>query len=246
MDPVIDHSSPVPLHAQVEAYLRELIRQEEYRGGALLPNELTLSKRFGISRNTFRTAMDRLVLEGLVVRKKGIGSRVNTAMLTTTLTEWDSFSREMTTKGRVLRTIAKEISWISASEEVAAAMDIQPGTQLCCLRRVKGVDGEPVVLFLSYFHPRVGIRTDETCDGRLYDVLQQRYDSIPEISEEEIGALPAGNAFSHPLRMPPEVPVLFRKRRVLNAAGKILELCYAYYRSDRFCYTIRIHRGKQP
>ncbi|HML49396.1 MAG TPA: GntR family transcriptional regulator, partial [Clostridia bacterium] len=139
MDRTIDHNSPVPLHAQVEAYLRELIRQEEYRNGALLPNELALSKQFGISRNTFRSAMDRLVLEGLVVRKKGIGSRVNTAMLTTTLTEWDSFSREMTTKGRVLRTIAKEISWVNASDEVAAAMDIEPGARLCCLKRVKGV-----------------------------------------------------------------------------------------------------------
>lgn len=242
----IDHNSPVPLHMQVEAYLRELIKREEYRGGALLPNELDLSKQFGISRNTFRSAMDRLVLEGLVVRKKGIGSRVNTAMLSTTLTEWDSFSREMTTKGNVMRTIAKEIRWVRASEEIAAALGVEPGAEVCRLERVRGVEGEPVVLFLSYFHPRVGIQRSETFDGRLYDILQQKYSSIPQISDEEIGALPCSGAFSQQLRMPLDVPVLFRKRRVLNAAGKILELCYAYYRSDRFLYTIRIQRGNQP
>ena len=57
----IDYSSSIPLHLQVEKYLRELIRQEEYQNGGLLPSEVDLSKRFGVSRSTFRSAMDRLV-----------------------------------------------------------------------------------------------------------------------------------------------------------------------------------------
>ena len=87
MEAAIDQNSPVPLHIQVEKYLRELITREEYRNGSTLPDEIRLSKQFGISRNAFRAAMDRLVLEGLVLRKRGVGSRVNTARITTILTE---------------------------------------------------------------------------------------------------------------------------------------------------------------
>lgn len=243
MENKINHDSPIPLHIQVENYLRELIKQEEYQQGKLLPNEIEMSKRFGISRNTFRAAMDRLVLEGLVIRKKGIGSKVNKTKISTTLTEWDSFSREMTTKGKLLRNISKEIRWVEADEEVARALSVDAGTSICRLERIEGVDNEPVVIFISYFHPRIGIKSDERFDGRLYEVLQQKYFCIPEISDEEIGALPCSDYFSQKLGISSDVPILFRKRKVLNAAQKILELCYAYYRSDRFLYTIQIKRG---
>jgi GntR family transcriptional regulator len=243
MEAALDHNSPVPLHIQVEKYLRELITREEYRNGSPLPDEIRLSKQFGISRNTFRAAMNRLVLEGLVLRKRGVGSRVNTARITTTLTEWDSFSREMTTKGKLLRTISKKIKWVEAKGEEAAALSVEPGTVVCRLERIKGVDGEPVVLFLSYFHPRVGIKRTEEFSGKLYDLLRDEYASVPEISDEEIGALPCDGYFRRKLNIPSRVPVLFRKRKTLNAAQKILELCYAYYRSDRFVYSIRIRKG---
>lgn len=239
----IDHNSPIPIHVQVESYLRELIEQEEYQEGKFLPNEVELSKKMGISRNTFRAAMDRLVLEGLVIRKKGVGSKVNKSKIKTTLTEWDSFSREMTTKGKLLKTISKEVQWVEADEEIAAALDVKPGTAVCRLERIRGVEEDPVVIFISYFHPRVGIKSDEKFDGRLYEILQDKYYCVPEISDEEIGALPCSDSFSRKLHISSDIPILFRKRKVLNAADKILELCYAYYRSDKFLYTIRIKRG---
>lgn len=239
----IDHNSPIPIHVQVESYLRELIEQEEYQEGKFLPNEVELSKKMGISRNTFRAAMDRLVLEGLVIRKKGVGSKVNKSKIKTTLTEWDSFSREMTTKGKLLKTISKEAQWVEADEEIAAALDVKPGTAVCRLERIRGVEEEPVVIFVSYFHPRVEIKSDEKFDGRLYEILQDKYYCVPEISDEEIGALPCSDYFSKKLNISSDIPILFRKRKVLNAADKILELCYAYYRSDKFLYTIRIKRG---
>lgn len=53
-----------------------MIQQEEYRKGKLLPNEVELSKELNISRNTLRQAINRLVFEGLLIRKKGYGTTV--------------------------------------------------------------------------------------------------------------------------------------------------------------------------
>ena len=72
----IDHSSAVPLHAQVETLLRELIELPKYKNGGLLPKEVDLAKQLGISRNTLRQATNKLEYEGLLVRKKGVGTRV--------------------------------------------------------------------------------------------------------------------------------------------------------------------------
>ncbi len=68
----LDPTSSKPLHVQAEELLRGLISQEEYRKGKLLPNEVELSREMNISRNTLRQAINRLVFEGLLVRKKGM------------------------------------------------------------------------------------------------------------------------------------------------------------------------------
>lgn len=66
----LDPNSSKPLHVQAEEMLRELIRDEEYKKGKLLPNEVDLSKELNISRNTLRQAINKLVFEGLLIRKK--------------------------------------------------------------------------------------------------------------------------------------------------------------------------------
>ena len=67
----LDPNSEKPLHIQAEEVLRKLIESEEYKNGKLLPNEVLLSEQLNISRNTLRQAINKLVFEGLLVRKKG-------------------------------------------------------------------------------------------------------------------------------------------------------------------------------
>lgn len=66
----IDHKSHIPLHIQAELLLRELIKDPVYQAGKLLPNEVELAKKLAISRTTLRQALNKLVYEELLVRKK--------------------------------------------------------------------------------------------------------------------------------------------------------------------------------
>src|ERR1700745_1052930 len=105
MEPfVIDHKSVLPLHLQVEEILRKLINQPEYQNGKLLPNEVSIAKKLGISRNTVRQATNKLVYERLLIRKKGVGTTVAKNAITTKLNKWTSFTHEMDEKGVVFKT----------------------------------------------------------------------------------------------------------------------------------------------
>ena len=75
---LVNHNSAIPLYLQIEEQLRTIIKGEEYKQGKMLPNEIDLSKQLGISRNTLRQAINNLVNEGLLMRKKGLRIRVNT------------------------------------------------------------------------------------------------------------------------------------------------------------------------
>lgn len=76
MELKIDHKSTIPLHFQVEELLRKLIELPEYKNGDFLPKEIELAKKLGISRNTIRQATNKLENEGLLIRKKGVGTKV--------------------------------------------------------------------------------------------------------------------------------------------------------------------------
>ena len=88
-----------PLHKQAEFYLRKLIEQEEFRDGKLLPNEVELSEQLKMSRNTLRQAINTLVNEGLIIRKRGVGTRVAEKNIYSEATNWLSFSQEMKVLG---------------------------------------------------------------------------------------------------------------------------------------------------
>ena len=99
----INHKSPVPLHVQAEDVLRQIIQEPDYKGGKLLPNEVELSKQLAISRTTLRQAINQLVFEGLLVRKKKIGTRVSQTPVSSKSNNWLSFSQEMKLRGITIR-----------------------------------------------------------------------------------------------------------------------------------------------
>ena len=91
----LNRKSSTPLHAQAEKVLRKLIESDEYKSGKLLPKEVELSKQLHISRNTLRQATAKLVSEGLLERKKGVGTRVARKGISVGVKNWLSFSQEM-------------------------------------------------------------------------------------------------------------------------------------------------------
>ncbi len=238
----IDHNSHLPLHVQVENLLREMIKDPAYQDGKLLPKEVDLAKRLGISRNTIRQATNKLVHENLLDRKKGVGTKVLKPSVSTKLDNWFSFSKEMHKKGIDFKNYKIEVSWINADEEIAAALQIKKSTKLLKLERLKGFDKGPFVYFISYFHPRVGMTGNEDFNGYLYDILEKDYHTVPSISKEEISAMLADGKLSKMLGIKTGEPILFRKRLVCDPGDRPIEYNLGYYRADQFKYTIDIKR----
>jgi len=72
----VDRSSPVPLYYQLAQQLEQAITDGRLAAGDRLENELDLAERFGLSRPTVRQAIQELVRQGLLVRKRGVGTQV--------------------------------------------------------------------------------------------------------------------------------------------------------------------------
>jgi GntR family transcriptional regulator len=113
----IDHKSAIPLYIQAEKLLRKIIELPEHQQGKLLPNEVQMASSLGISRNTLRQAINKLVFEGLLIRKKGVGTIV-TKPVDSKAKNWKSFSQEMKTKGINIVNYDIEFKWLVPEIEI--------------------------------------------------------------------------------------------------------------------------------
>jgi GntR family transcriptional regulator len=238
----IDHKSPIPLHAQVEELLREMIVQPDFKDGKLLPNEVDLAKRLGISRNTLRQALNKLVFEGHLVRKKGIGTKVADQQVNSRFKNWLSFTQEMKAKGLTPKTFEVSVSWVSPEHEVMEIFGISAEKQVLKLERLRGLENGPFVFFVSYFHPRVGLTGKEDFSRLLYEILEKDYSTIAKLSKEEISARAADAMLANKLNINIGDPILQRKRTVYDPGGRAIEYNLGYYKSDSFIYTIESER----
>jgi GntR family transcriptional regulator len=238
----IDHDSPIPLHVQVENLLRKLIDSPTYQRGKLLPKEVELSKRLGISRNTIRQATNKLEHENLLVRKKGVGTRAIKKTVSTRLNNWLSFSDEMHSKGMEFINYDIKVNWTKADEDIATALQIETGKKVLRMARLRGLDKGPFVYFISYFHPRVGLNGEEDFSRHLYEILEQDYATVPSVSKEKISAIAASAEIAKKLNIKKGDPVLFRKRLVCDPGDRPIEYNLGYYRADSFTYEIDIQR----
>ncbi len=241
----INHKSPIPLHIQAEELLRAIIKDPQYVGGKLLPNEVDLARQLAISRTTLRQALNKLVYEGLLIRKKGVGTKVAGTSVSSKSNNWLSFSQEMQARGIPIKNFELHISWVNPDEQVANFFEISADKKILKLERLRGRTEGPFVYFVSYFHPRVGLTGEEDFKRPLYEILEKDYLVVADLSKEEISAKEADKFIAQKLEIEPGSPVLFRKRFVFDQGDRPIEFNLGYYRADSFIYTIESRREQQ-
>lgn len=72
----IDPGSPIPIYHQLKLAIKTKIETGEFKPGERIPTEQELCERYGISRTPVRQALNEMVYEGLLIRRRGSGTFV--------------------------------------------------------------------------------------------------------------------------------------------------------------------------
>jgi GntR family transcriptional regulator len=239
-----DPADPLPLYVQVERLVREMIKQPKYQRGELLPDEISLSRGWGVSRSTVRAAMSTLVTEGVLQRQSGVGTRVRRDRLVSGVAAWHSFTKEMARRGITVQRLQKTCTQVGATGEVAGALGLAARTPVILIEQIRGWDDIPSAVFDSYLHPRLGLTTGDNYTRPLYELIGERSGILPERSIEEFTAIAADKVLARKLDVQRGTPLLARKRIVLDTAGKPMEFARVFYRSDRFTLTLTLEKER--
>jgi GntR family transcriptional regulator len=232
-------SPPLPRHAAIAQELREAIRNGEYPPGSPLPSEARLSERFRVSRGTVRHALAALRVEGLIVGGRGRMPVVRRPGMAQSFDQLVSFTMWARQLGRTPSARTLELARRPADPESAEQLGLDPGTLVFQYKRVRLLDGEPVMIERTTMLEPVG-RLLLDCDldtGSVYAQLAARGIEFSE-ADQTIAAIAANADDAALLAIARRSPLLEVRRRALDPEGRALEWARDRYRADAFEITI--------
>lgn len=238
--------STIPMYYRVAETLRGRIESQHYRSGSLIPSERELAREFRVSLITVRKAMDLLVREGLVARKRGIGTWVLSSnygrlpiKLSGNFRDWfDSVS------GRLQRLEAQvlEVDVVECPEQIAKVLQLEGGAKVWRMRRVRKYRGEPISYYINY-GPKELVNLVSASDFRkrsFLEVFQERTGIRLARIEQRVEATVADMDVSSILGVEFGSPLFFVENVYYSMEERPVEVTHMFYRGDRYVYRASI------
>ncbi|MEV4252106.1 GntR family transcriptional regulator [Spirillospora sp. NPDC049652] len=240
----IDPNSPVPKYFQLRAILLDMIESAELPVDASIPSERELCARYGLSRMTVRQGVDQLVSEGRLYRVPGKGTFVARPKIEMPL-RLVSFTEDMLARGMRPGAIDLDRRTVPADARLARAFEVELGTPIHIVERLRTADGEPMALERAHILASLApdLLDRRLADRSLYGVLEAVYGLVFDAGDQTIDAGLADATDARHLQIPRGSAVLLLRRRSFTN-GTCAELGVSTYRADR--YQVHTALGHPP
>src|SRR4051812_8263602 len=113
--------------------------------GEAIPSERQLSVDLGMSRLTVRAALDDLVREGYLVRRRGAGTFVSEPKIAQELT-MTSFTDDMRRRGFSPGSRTLELATVSAGARLGRLLHVSPSEHVVVVKRLRLADRETMAI----------------------------------------------------------------------------------------------------
>lgn len=239
----LDRDSAVPLYQQVKQILCERV-SESKMAGRLLPPEPDLASMFGVSRMTVRRALGDLASNGLLTRRKKLGTRVSRqSLLTEDLVRLSSYTEQAAAAGSSTRTRLLGVRLHVPDELTQERLQLSEGEQTLCLERLRGTQELfPVAYLHSEIPARFSIGPEEDFSSSLYHLFERKH-NIPVVgAHQTIRAAKASPEQAKLLGVSPGACVLMIEGITFTTGGAPLEFVRGVYRPDRYQFSVYLRR----
>ncbi|SEC44563.1 DNA-binding transcriptional regulator, GntR family [Amycolatopsis tolypomycina] len=243
-DIVLDPGSPEPLYFQVSRQLQAAIADGRLPAGARLGNEVDLAASLRLSRPTIRQAIQTLVNQGLLVRRRGVGTQVVRTRVARPL-RLSSLFDDLAGLGGKPESAVLVNQVEEAGAEVGELLEAPGLTHVRRLKRLRSADGEPLALMNNYLPDGVlDPADDELRERGLYQLLRSAGVRL-HAAEQHIGARLATEEDAELLDEQPGAALLTTQRTTYDDTGRVVEYGWHVYRASRYTFNLSLTNGPQ-
>jgi GntR family transcriptional regulator len=232
---------------QRETRERVLDLIENLSVGDSIPSERQLASDLGVSRLTVRAALDELVREGYLLRRRGAGTFVAEPKVAKEMTI-TSFSEDMRGRGLTPGSRTLELQVVPAGARLGRILHVSPAEPVIVAKRLRLADGEPMAIELLHVRESLfpGLSAVDLEEDSFYDLLTRRYGIEIVGGEQTVEPTVTDEEESETLGVPLHSPALLFERVTRSPNGEIVEFTISIYRGDRYRIVSELGRGGEP
>jgi GntR family transcriptional regulator len=238
-DFVVDRRSPIPLYFQVSQHLEHAIESGAIPNGSILENEIQLAEELGVSRPTLRRAMQHLIDLGLIVRRRGIGTRVVQPKVRRPL-ELTSLYDDLAGTGQEPATAVLSLETVQADDAIAERLQLPAAQPVTRLVRLRSARGDPIAKMTNYLPASVGeFDVEDLKRHGLYELMRARGIQLHSATQT-VGARTATAAEARQLAEPRGAALLTMQRVTYDDLGGVVEFGHHLYAASRYSFEINL------
>lgn len=235
---MINKKSQIPVYIQLKDIILSKIKEGVWLEGECIASERELVESYGVSRMTIRQALGELVQEGILIKKKGIGTFVCKPKFTQK--NIMSFSEIIEGSGRELRNAILDFEIVKTPEELSCIFEDE---NLFKINRNRIVDGQVIANELIYMPKKLGsLLCEKDLNGSIYKFLKGLNQEV-SYCDSSINAILVTDEYKKLFDLNENAPLLQVNNKVYNKDGSLLFVEIAMYRSDK--YTLEINISKR-
>ncbi|EUJ31233.1 GntR family transcriptional regulator [Listeria floridensis FSL S10-1187] len=228
-------------YSYIAEEVRNRIKNHDYPLDKPIPDEMTLSKEFECSRMTMKKALEVLVLEGLLYRKRGHGtfiikSALDVDRLQIHNQEVNGFTKLL--KGQKVDTKVIRFEVIFPDDTIAERLNIEKEAPVYDILRVRSIASDPYVIEHTYMpvHVIPGL-TKQVLEGSIYTYIETELGQKIASSYKQIRADKPNEIDKEYLNCQADDPVMEVEQTVYLNNGVAFEYSLSRHRYDKFVFT---------
>ncbi|MDX6453495.1 MAG: GntR family transcriptional regulator [Gaiellaceae bacterium] len=229
---------------QRETRERVLELVEPLSVGDAIPSERQLGIDLGVSRLTVRAALDELVREGYLVRRRGAGTFVAEPKVAKGI-DISSFSDDMRARGLKPGSRTLDLRTELAGARLGRILHVSPSEQILSVKRLRLADGDPMAVELLHTIASLvpGLTAKDLEENSFYELLEHRYGVSIVGGTQTVEPTVTNEEESAALGVPLHSPALLFERVTRSSAGQLVEFTSSTYRGDRYRLVTEIGIG---
>jgi len=224
-------------YEEIAQDIRQAILSGKYSPNAQLPLEKEMCLSYGVSRITIKKAVDELVIQGLVIKRRGSGTFVKSVNDEDveelgSVKQFGGFSE--TNKDRKVSSSIIKFEVIHPTDEIATKLKIACDDFVYYIVRARYADNEPHVIEYTYMPIGLiyGIKTDILMNS-IYSYIEKNLKLKIKSAHRSVRAILPNEIEQEWLKIDKSIPILEVEQIGFLDNGQSFEYSKSHHRSDK-------------